>query len=73
MEEDIAQKWVCLLCGKYYDKKEDAMACVDMHEFFEYEPRMVIGNDMPLELKVTLYKRNRLFKVIVYKPERNIT
>jgi len=66
---DYAQKWVCLICGNYYDSEKDAKKCSESHSEIEIEPYYTIGHTLPSRLLVRRKKGEEVIETKIYVPE----
>ena len=44
-EPRFAQKWVCLVCGQYWDTENEAKLCSEGHIEYQYEPKWMLGDE----------------------------
>ncbi len=68
-EKFYGLNWICYICGKYYEHEHEARQCTDTHDYYEYIPQNAIGKDMPIRIKVSLFRKNKLNNVKFYIPE----
>jgi len=68
MDKDYAQKWVCLICGSYYDTEKQAEECSKLHIEYEIEPKWVLGSEYPYRLIFKKKKGDKVIGQVIYSP-----
>jgi len=65
---DYAKKWVCLICGKYFDVEKEAKECSISHEEWSTELHFSLGEEFPTAILLSKVRGKKVVKSRTYYP-----